>query len=148
MTCDTSALLDAPGAAQVRKEPRGLVQVRAKIVQKRTIEEANARARLAVGRLVQDAEASTGSRMIAYDRVGRGVGKSAAWVRRLLRDDGSASVQHVTALYGALCDRIEAAALDERRRAALLRIEADEALEGDRELVVRLAHPARRGAAP
>lgn len=88
-----------------------------------------------VRELVRKAEYQTGSRMVAYERVGHMVGMSGMWVRKLIHGYGDVRLLHVTAMniqeaYGRICERVEQKAENERLKNAL----AERALE----LVARL----------
>ncbi|BAU93420.1 hypothetical protein MPPM_4815 [Methylorubrum populi] len=94
-----------------------------------------------VGALVDLAERRSGSRMNAYDDVGRKIGATASWVRKFLgrqpiRLDADTFL-NIHAAYRAECDRLEAQAeLEWARFRALgegddaMAYEADRSLDG------------------
>lgn len=100
----------------VSREARGTVQVLTKIVRnrtntvRRTAEESLDDVRPVLERAVRHEEDITRSKMLAYENVGKSIGKSPSWVRKLvgrhavgLRYLDYRNIMHV---YGALCDSI------------------------------------------
>lgn len=89
-----------------------------------------------LSKLVRLAQAGTGSKMTAYDAVGRRIGASGSWVRKFLGRqpvglDGHVLLNIGTA-YARLCTSIEAAADAAEASNALLRGEINAALQTDR----------------
>jgi len=86
--------------------------------------------------LVRLAQSGTGSKMIAYDAVGRRIGASGSWVRKFLGRQPVALDGHVLlnigTAYARLCSSIEAAADAAEASNALLREELNAALQADR----------------
>ena len=89
------------------------------------------RAREAVELMVKREEARAGSRMLAYGIVGRRVGRSASWVRRYL---GGVEVGfahetfcRIRDAYVAHCERQDRELEIERKRAAVMKAQADAA---------------------
>ncbi|SFL18060.1 hypothetical protein [Methylorubrum salsuginis] len=85
-----------------------------------------------VGALVKHAERRTGSRMLAYEAVGRTIGTTASWVRKFIgnqpvRLDADVFLR-IRATYQANCDRWDAQA-DEDRAAFFALGEADDAMD-------------------
>lgn len=97
--------------------------------------------------LVRLAQTSMGSKMAAYDAVGRRIGASGSWVRKFIgrQDTGlDGHVLHnIRAAYERLCTNIEAAADAAEATNALLREDLHAALRGD-----QAAHPRTPGGAP
>ncbi|UIN33997.1 hypothetical protein [Methylobacterium oryzae] len=97
--------------------------------------------------LVRLAQSSMGSKMAAYDAVGRRIGASGSWVRKFMgrQDTGlDGHVLHnIRAAYERLCSNIEAAADAAEATNALLREDLHAALRGD-----RAAHPRTPGGTP
>lgn len=87
-------------------------------------------ARALVSEMVEGEEARTVSRELAYDNVGRRLGRSDSWVYRLTSGQhvglSRATWRRIAAAYQAHCERLERAAEAARQRAAILRAEADE----------------------
>lgn len=86
--------------------------------------------------LVRLAQSGTGSKMTAYDAVGRRIGASGSWVRKFLGRQPVALDGHVLlnigTAYARLCSSIEAAADAAEASNALLREELHAALLADR----------------
>ena len=86
-------------------------------------------ARETVKEIVAREEMRSASRMLAYQAVGRRVGRSSSWIRRLLGgvDVGLslATWKAINLAYIAHCERIVRDAETARRRAALVKAEAD-----------------------
>ena len=87
-------------------------------------------------KLVRLAQSGTGSKMTAYDAVGRRIGASGSWVRKFLGRqpvglDGHVLLNIGTA-YARLCTSIEAAADAAEASNALLREDLHAALQADR----------------
>jgi hypothetical protein len=86
--------------------------------------------------LVRLAQSGTGSKMTAYDAVGRRIGASGSWVRKFLGRQPVALDGHVLlnigTAYARLCSSIEAAADAAEASNALLREELNAALQADR----------------
>ena len=97
--------------------------------------------------LVRLAQSGTGSKMTAYDAVGRRIGASGSWVRKFLGRQPVALEGHVLlnigAAYARLCSSIEAAADAAEASNALLREELHAALQADHP-----ADPRTPGGAP
>ncbi|MFJ7660724.1 hypothetical protein ACIQYO_26745 [Methylobacterium sp. NPDC097178] len=110
--------------------------------------------------LVRLAQSSMGSKMAAYDAVGRRIGASGSWVRKFIgrQDTGlDGHVLHnIRAAYERLCTNIEAAADAAEATNALLREDLHAALRADRPAAARTpggapaagAAPRRPGHAP
>ncbi len=75
--------------------------------------------------LVEHHEQQGGSRMAAYEAVGRWVGVSASWLRKLIGrqpiDLGAHEYFNLVSAYRAACERIEKAGEREQAKAALIR---------------------------
>lgn len=104
------------------------------------------RARFAAVELVRREERLTGSRMVAYDRVGSMVGASAGWVRKFIGRSHEVRPDLVVgwnliAFYDRVCARVEQAADNERSRAAALRADHNEAVESAVAMVARVSRP-------
>ena len=85
-----------------------------------------------VGALLRHAERRTGSRMLAYEAVGRAIGTTASWVRKFagnqpVRLDADTFLR-IRATYQASCDHWDAQA-DEDRAAFFALGEADDAMD-------------------
>lgn len=97
--------------------------------------------------LVRLAQNGTGSKMIAYDAVGRRIGASGSWVRKFLGRQPVGLDGHVLlnigAAYARLCSSIEAAADAAEASNALLREDLHAALQSP-----RTAAPRTPGGAP
>ena len=91
--------------------------------------------------LVRLAQTSMGSKMAAYDAVGRRIGASGSWVRKFIgrQDTGlDGHVLHnIRTAYERLCTSIEAAADAAEASNALLREDLHAALQGDRPAAAR-----------
>lgn len=103
--------------------------------------------------LVRLAQSSMGSKMAAYDAVGRRIGASGSWVRKFMgrQDTGlDGHVLHnIRTAYERLCTSIEAAADAAEASNALLREDLHAALQGDRPAAARTPGGApAAGAAP
>ena len=103
--------------------------------------------------LVRLAQSSMGSKMAAYDAVGRRIGASGSWVRKFIgrQDTGlDGHVLHnIRTAYERLCTSIEAAADAAEASNALLREDLHAALQGDRPAAARTPGGASAaGAAP
>ncbi|ACB27670.1 hypothetical protein [Methylobacterium radiotolerans] len=103
--------------------------------------------------LVRLAQSSMGSKMAAYDAVGRRIGASGSWVRKFMgrQDTGlDGHVLHnIRAAYERLCSNIEAAADAAEATNALLREDLHAALRADRPAAARTPGGApAAGAAP
>ncbi|WP_043713027.1 hypothetical protein [Methylobacterium sp. 285MFTsu5.1] len=103
--------------------------------------------------LVRLAQTSMGSKMAAYDAVGRRIGASGSWVRKFIgrQDTGlDGHVLHnIRTAYERLCTSIEAAADAAEASNALLREDLHAALQGDRPAAARTPGGApAAGAAP
>ena len=85
-----------------------------------------------VGALVRHAERRTGSRMLAYETVGRAIGTTASWVRKFVGNQpvrlDADTFLRIRATYQANCDRWDAQA-DEDRAAFFALKEADDAMD-------------------
>lgn len=92
--------------------------------------------------LVDGEERRARSRMLAYDNLGRRIGRSATWIRRLIGGEAVGLAQDtyekLVDAYGRHCARLEQEAETARKRAEALRAQND-ALEA------RLARPAPGG---
>lgn len=91
-------------------------------------------------------------RMRAYERVGTQIGRTPAWVQRVLGRRADASIGlhdalNIRAAYARLCDRIGAAADAVEAGNDELRRELDAALLGDRPVVARASGDAPAEAA-
>lgn len=111
--------------------------MRAKIARIRTMMTAADtldRARPFAAAMVEREERRTGSRMSAYEIVGQSVGVTASWLRKLIGRQPLVVEHHeflnLAAAYRRICERVEAEAEIERRKLAVLRGQADAALEG------------------
>lgn len=91
--------------------------------------------------LVRLAQSSMGSKMAAYDAVGRRIGASGSWVRKFMgrQDTGlDGHVLHnIRTAYERLCTKIEAAADAAEATNALLREDLHAAVRADRPAGVR-----------
>ena len=71
-----------------------------------------------VGALVRHAERRTGSRMLAYETVGRAIGTTASWVRKFIGNQpvrlDADTFLRIRATYQANCDRWDAQADEDR----------------------------------
>ncbi len=85
--------------------------------------------------------------MSAYSVVANSLGVSESWLRKLIGRQPVVVAAHeylnLAALYVRLCERIEAEAEHERRRAAALREAAHAALESHRGVVASTPRPDR-----
>ena len=79
--------------------------------------------------IVRRDEGRAGSKMLAYGNLGRRIGRSNTWVRRLIRGDevGLAhdTFERMRLAYLRHCERIDAEALDAAKRAATLKAQND-----------------------
>lgn len=71
--------------------------------------------RVLIRELVRKSEYQTGSRMVAYERVGQMIGTSGMWVRKLVNGYGDIRLLHTTAMniqqaYSRLCIQTERSA--------------------------------------
>lgn len=86
--------------------------------------------------LVREAESAIGSRMIAYDIVGRALRRSATWVRRLVAGHevglSADTYLRIAQAYHAHCARLEAKAASRARLARHL-VEKTDALDARRD---------------
>ncbi|MEE7505195.1 hypothetical protein [Methylobacterium mesophilicum] len=103
--------------------------------------------------LVRLAQSSMGSKMAAYDAVGRRIGTSGSWVRKFMGRQGTGLNGHVLhnirAAYERLCTNIEAAADAAEATNALLREDLHAALRADHPAAARTPGGApAAGAAP
>jgi hypothetical protein len=91
--------------------------------------------------LVRLAQTSMGSKMAAYDAVGRRIGASGSWVRKFMgrQDTGlDGHVLHnIRTAYERLCTKIEAAADAAKATNALLREDLHAAVRADRPAGIR-----------
>jgi hypothetical protein len=85
---------------------------------KRTMQTAANLATPLVGALVRHAERRTGSRMLAYEAVGRMIGTTASWVRKFVGNQpvrlDADTFLRIRATYQANCDRWDAQADEDR----------------------------------
>lgn len=115
----------------------------------RTADPTDAWARPRLEVLLRSAEWSLGSRMAAYGKVGRDIGRSERWLRRVLGRAGDVTIlgRDVFAIrdaYLALCARIEADADRMLAQAAALRGEDDAFHQGGPEMDRGVAAPTSR----
>lgn len=104
-------------------------------------------ARRMAGELVRGAEYMSGSRMTAYERVGKAVGGTGSWLRKLISSQPVTLHAHqylnLARLYARLCARIEASAAAADLETAELTAEAAvQAFEIARNMAGRLQAPA------
>lgn len=99
---------------------------------KRTMQTAANLANPLVGALVRHAERRTGSRMLAYEAVGRTIGTTASWVRKFVGNQpvrlDADTFLRIRATYQANCDRWDAQA-DEDRAAFFALGREDDAMD-------------------
>lgn len=93
-----------------------------------------------VAHLVDAAERTTRSRMAAYEMVSAQIGKSPAWIRKLIGRSPDVLVAHhdflnIRAAYQTLCRRIEIAAAHERAKADILRQALEQVVARDQGVV-------------
>lgn len=85
-----------------------------------------------VGALVRHAERRAGSRMLAYEAVGRAIGTSASWVRKFIGNQpvrlDADTFLRIRATYQANCDRWDTQA-DEDRAAFFALWRGDDAMD-------------------
>lgn len=106
-------------------------------------------ARRMAGDLVRRAEYRAGSRMTAYEHVGKAVGGTGSWLRKLISSQPVTLHAHqylnLARLYDRLCARIEARADAAEMEAAEITAEAAvQALEIATHMAVRLQEQAAR----
>ena len=117
---------------------------------KRTMQTAANLANPLVGALVRHAERRTGSRMLAYEAVGRTIGTTASWVRKFVGNQpvrlDADTFLRIRATYQANCDRWDAQA-DEDRAAFFALGREDDAMDQstDTSLVLEESTDAARG---
>lgn len=103
-----------------------------------------------VGALVRHAERRTGSRMLAYEAVGRTIGTTASWVRKFVGNQpvrlDADTFLRIRATYQANCDRWDARA-DEDRAAFFALGREDDAMDQvtDTSVVLEESADAARG---
>lgn len=87
------------------------------------------RARSWAEEIIRRDEGRAGGRMLAYDNLGRRIGRSGTWVRRLIGGEAVGlaheTFERMREAYLRHCARIEAEAETARRRAALLKAQVD-----------------------
>ncbi len=97
--------------------------------------------------LVEHHEHRIGSRMAAYDAVAELVGVSGSWLRKFIgRQDhiglGAHEYLNILAAYHSICNRLEAAAKNERAKTAMLHGQTgtrDAAMDSDLGMALRTA---------
>lgn len=99
-------------------------------------------ARFCAVELVRRNERETGSRMVAYERVGSMIGASSGWLRKFIGRSPDVRPDLIVGfnllqIYDRVCTRVEQASENERSRAAALRAENHEAVTSAMELVAR-----------
>ncbi|CAO4192359.1 hypothetical protein LFADAHJC_LOCUS687 [Methylorubrum extorquens] len=109
---------------------------------KRTMQTAANLANPLVDALVRHAERRTGSRMLAYEAVGRTIGTTASWVRKFVGNQpvrlDADTFLRIRATYQANCDRWDAQA-DEDRAAFFALGGGDDAMDQSTDTGVVLA---------
>ena len=111
------------------------------------------RARPFAAALIEREERHTGSRMSAYERVANMVGVSPSWLRKLIgrqpdvKEVAAHEFLNIAAAYRSLCLRIEAEAEQERRKATVLREQADAIIASASVVVVEPEGAERAGTA-
>lgn len=80
--------------------------------------------------LVRDAERKTGSRMTAYETVGRSIGTSAGWLRKFIagreaKEPGLSTGLKILNQYSRFCDRVGAEIENEKAKALALKRQVD-----------------------
>lgn len=105
--------------------------VETEITQNRALTTAASRTRVKgwAEEIIRRDEGRAGGRLLAYDNLGRSIGRSRTWVRRLLGGEAVGlaheTFERMREAYLRHCARIEAEAEAARRRAALLRLQSD-----------------------
>lgn len=116
-----------------RNMQHGIVRMGTKIDRKSTMTTAadmTVLTRSLADKLVQQAEARTGSRMCAYQDVARAVGASAVWLRKFIKgyevkEPGWTIGWNLIDYYNRVCDRVELGIEQERKTNLALKREVD-----------------------